>query len=128
MSESSGHDYLQSHQISGEVLQLNFDDESKAVLEAAGEAGVGHAAKTLVKEGPLRVVLLGLKPGSTLEEHEAGGPVSLHALSGHVDVMSGDRRDPLRAGNALVFGSSVPHSLEAREDSVVLVTIAWPSS
>ena len=126
MSESTGHRYIQSHEISGEVLHLNIDEESKGILDAAREAGVGHAAKTLVKEGPLRVILLGLKSGSTLREHEAGGSVSVHVLSGQVKVTSGDRIDALEAGNALVFSSSVAHSLEAQADSVVLVTIAWP--
>jgi quercetin dioxygenase-like cupin family protein len=125
MSESSGHSYLQSHDIGGEVLRLNLTDESTAVLEAAGNAGVRHAAKTLVKEGPLRVVLLGMKAGSKVGEHEAGGPVSIHLLSGSVSVSGGGREEALDTGNALVFPSTASHSLEAAADSVVLVTVAW---
>lgn len=128
MSYSSGHGYLRSHEISGDVLHLNIEAESEGILQAARTAGVGHAAKTLVKEGPLRVVIVGLKSGSTLREHEAGGPVSVHVLSGNVNVASGERSDSLQTGNALVFGSSVSHSLEAKADSVVLVTIAWPAA
>jgi quercetin dioxygenase-like cupin family protein len=127
MSESTGHAYLESHKITGDVLHLDVEAESAAVLKAAKAAGVGHAGKTLIKDGPLRLVILGLKAGSTVREHEAAGPTSLHALSGQVKVASQARTDSLKAGDALVFGSSVPHSLEALEDSVVLVTIAWPT-
>lgn len=126
MSESSGHSYLRSHEISGERLLLNVNEEAAEVLKSAGESGVGRSAKTLVKEGPLRVVIVGLKAGSRLEEHEAGGPVSIHVLSGQVKVTGGGSTEDLGAGNALVFGSSVPHDLEATADSAVLVTIAWP--
>ena len=125
MSESSGHSYLESHDIGGEVLRLNVAGESTAILEAAGQAGVKRAAKTLVKEGPLRVVLMGLKSGSALAEHDAGGPVSIHVLSGRVKVSGPDRDETVDGGNALVFASSVPHSLEAESDAVVLITIAW---
>src|SRR5262245_14356496 len=55
MSERSGHEYLTSHQISGNTLVLNLAEESQAVLAEARAANIGHAAKTLIKEGPLRI-------------------------------------------------------------------------
>ena len=128
MSESSGHEYLKEHEISGAVLLLNIDSESKDVLAAAKAAGIGHAAKTLVKDGPLRSIILGLRGGALLRDHEAPGPVSIHVLSGGVAVTSPGRTDSLKAGAAVVFGSPVSHSLEASEDSVVLVTIAVANS
>ena len=126
MSEATGHSYLQDHQISGEVITLDIEQEEASILEAAKAAGVGRAAKTLVKDGPLRVIILGLKLGASLQEHEAAGPVSVHVLSGQVDISSPGRSDPLRGGQALVFEAAVSHSLEAQSDSVVLLTIAWP--
>ena len=85
MSETARHTYTQSHAISGEVLLLDVDAEAAAVLEAARAAGAGHAARTLVKEGPLRMVLLGMKQGSRLRDHRVDGPVSVHVLAGEVD-------------------------------------------
>jgi quercetin dioxygenase-like cupin family protein len=126
MSESKGHNYLASHEISGDVLPLDIEAESAAILKAAKMAGVGHAARTLVKDGPLRIIILGLKTGSTLKEHESAGPVSVHVLSGQVGIASPARSDSLRSGQALVFDAAVSHSLEAQSDSVVLLTIAWP--
>jgi quercetin dioxygenase-like cupin family protein len=124
----SGHTYLERNEISGDVLPLNIEDESAAILEAAKAAGVGHTAKTLVKDGPLRVVIIGMKPGASLHEHQSPGPVTVHVLAGQVDVASAGRSDSLQAGRALVFGPAVAHSLQAATDSVVLLTIAWPSS
>ncbi|HWO72779.1 MAG TPA: cupin domain-containing protein [Dehalococcoidia bacterium] len=126
MSESSGHTYTQTHQISGESLHLDVETEAKAILEAAAAAGVGHAAKTLVKEGPLRVVILGMKQGARLREHRAEGPASIHVLSGEVTVTNGGGETHVRSGNALVFGADIAHSLEAKQDSAILLTIAWP--
>jgi quercetin dioxygenase-like cupin family protein len=127
MSESTGHEYLKSHEISGDTLLLKIEEETSEILDAAKASGVGHAAKTLVKDGPLRILLLGFRAGAAMHEHDAAGPVSVHVLSGQVDVTSPGLTDSLSAGSAIVFGSSVKHSLEAKSDSVVLVTIAWPA-
>ncbi len=124
MSESSGHDYLRSHQISGEILRLDIEHESTAILEAARSAGTGHAAKTLVKDGPLRVVILGFTAGSALREHNSDGPISIQALSGGVDVEVEDRSERLESGKVLVINASIPHSVAAHGDAVLLLTIA----
>ena len=124
MSESSGHDYLKSHQITGEILVLDVEHESKAILEAARSAGTGHAAKTLVKDGPLRVVILGFTAGSALREHDSDGPVSIQALSGGVAVAIEDRLERLEPGKVLVMDASISHSVVASGDAVLLLTIA----
>ena len=99
---------------------LSIEEESAAILDAAEAAAAGHAGKTLVKDGPLRVTILGFKSGAALHEHHSDGPVSIHVLSGHVRITSSDRSDSLQTGRALVFDSSV-------SDSVVLLTMAWPA-
>ena len=124
MSEPTGHRYLQSHEIGGDVLSLDLSAESSAILDAARASNVGHAAKTLIKEGPLRIVILGFRAGAALHEHHADGPVSIQLLAGDVTVSVGDQARPLRPGNALVLGASMMHSVEAKADSVVLLTIA----
>jgi quercetin dioxygenase-like cupin family protein len=124
MSEQSGHHYLKSHQISGEVLQLDLSQEQLDLLEAAGKAGTGTTAKTLVKDGPLRVVLIGLKEGASMREHKAEGPVTIQALRGVAQVSSRGETEDLDVGSMLMFGSGVTHSVEAKSDSVLLLTIA----
>jgi quercetin dioxygenase-like cupin family protein len=125
MSESGGHEYLKLHQIRGSALLLNIEEESRSILDAARAADAGHTARTLVKEGPLRMVVLGFTPGSSLHEHRAGGPVSIQVLSGTVEVFALDSSELLSAGEALVLASDVPHSVTAKEYSALLLTIAW---
>jgi hypothetical protein len=45
MSQSAGHEYLRTHQISGDVLLIDIEQESKAIRRAVRCAAVGHAAK-----------------------------------------------------------------------------------
>jgi quercetin dioxygenase-like cupin family protein len=128
MSESPGHDYLRNHQITGEVLRLDIEPESSAILEDARRAGTGHAAKTLVKDGPLRLVILGFTAGSALREHDSDGPVSIQALSGGVDVAIEERSERLEPGRILVINASISHSVVAQGDAVLLLTIARANS
>ena len=83
--------------MSGERLALDLDVESKAVLDAA--RATGHAAKALVKEGPLRIVILGFTPQSSLDEHRTAGPIAIQAVSGSVTVSAQGKDHVLDAGS-----------------------------
>ena len=126
MSESQGHEYLTRHQLSGDVLALDIEAESRAILEAAGAAPAGHAAKTLVKDGPLRLVILGFKAGSSLKQHRTDGPLNIQALTGSVSVETPAGAETLSPGKMLVLGPAIEHSVGATAESVLLLTIAWP--
>lgn len=127
MAESTGHEYLSSHEISADVLLLDIDQEAAGVMDAARVAGVGHAAKTLVKDGPLRLIILGFKAGSSLREHRTEGPLSIQVISGTVSLETTGGSQALEPGKTLVLGASIAHSVEAKSDAVLLLTIAWPS-
>jgi quercetin dioxygenase-like cupin family protein len=124
MNDESGHNYLKSHQLSGDVLNLDLDDEQKQILQGAKASGTGNTAKTLIKEGALRVVMVGLKQGASLREHRAEGPVAIQTLQGAVRISSPGGSEALPVGSMLVFGGGISHSVEAESDSVLLVTLA----
>jgi quercetin dioxygenase-like cupin family protein len=125
MSESARHEYLESHQLSGNAVELDVERESQEILEAASAAGVKHAAKTLIKDGALRLIILGFMAGSSLREHRAGGPVSIHVLSGTTEITTENGAHTLSSGSALVLASDVAHSVTAKTAAVLLLTISW---
>ena len=86
----------------------------------------GHNARTLVKYDDLRVVLIALRPNARIPEHKTEGRISVHLLSGHVQVKAAGRRFNLRPGGLLALDHGLPHDVEAMEDSALLLTIAWP--
>jgi quercetin dioxygenase-like cupin family protein len=86
----------------------------------------GRNAKILVKYPNLRILLIGLRSGAHVAEHQAAGPVSIQVLSGHVLARAGGKVFELREGQLLALEAHVPHDVEALAESAVLVTIAWP--
>lgn len=67
--------------LAGNLLVFDLQDEMRTVREALGVAPT-RIARTLVKDGPLRLTLIGMSPGGSLREHEAAGPITIHVLDG----------------------------------------------
>jgi quercetin dioxygenase-like cupin family protein len=103
-------------------LQALADD----LLEDATAGDAGRAARTLPHPvDGLRQTVIALRAGGELAEHESPGPASLLVIRGRVRLIAGDRTIDLATH---VF-SPVPnrrHSLQADEDSVVLLSVAVP--
>ncbi len=95
-------------------------------LRAETTWNTGQNAKTLIKYDTFRVVLVALQAGKTLPEHRTEGRISVHVLSGHVEVKADGRTFSLRAGSLLALDHNLPHDVRALQESSVLLTIAWP--
>lgn len=88
--------------------------------------GTGQNARTLIKFDDFRVVLTALQAKVRIPEHKAVGRISVHVLSGHIQLRASGRTFSLRPGGLLAIDRGVPHSVEALEESAFLLTIAWP--
>jgi quercetin dioxygenase-like cupin family protein len=119
------HTYLRTHDLSAEHMLL---DLGKAVTELHGAAAPGRSrgAVTLVKEGGLSVVLTHLHAGARMQEHASAGAATVQVLDGNVRVQVGDSTFEAPSGRLVAFDSAVRHSLEALEDSTILLTLAGP--
>ncbi|MEO5823662.1 MAG: cupin domain-containing protein [Vicinamibacteraceae bacterium] len=95
-------------------------------LKAETTWTTGHNARTLIKYDDLRVVLMVLAAAARVPEHKADGRISVHVLSGHIQLRASGRTFDLRAGGLLALDRAVPHDVTALEESAFLLTIAWP--
>jgi quercetin dioxygenase-like cupin family protein len=106
---------------------MEFDLEAETHrLKAETTWSTGQNARTLVKYDDLRVVLIALQRDARIPEHQTDGRLSLHVISGHVQVRASGRTFNLRTGGLLAFDPAIRHDVAAIEESVVVLTIAWP--
>lgn len=95
-------------------------------LQAETTWSRGQNARTLVKYDNLRVVLTALQARERIPEHKTEGRVSIHVVSGHIQVKASTRTFNLRHGGLLALDRGVAHEVEALEESAFVLTIAWP--
>jgi quercetin dioxygenase-like cupin family protein len=122
-----GHTYLRTHNLKSEYMLLDLGD---VVTEMHGESGRAQTrgAVTLVKENGMSVVLTHLHSGARLEEHAAPGPATVQVLDGHASVQIGDEFVDVPAGRLVAFDAGVRHSVQAIEDTTLLLTLTGVSS
>jgi len=79
-----------------------------------------------VKYDDFRIVLIALRANARMPDHRAEGRISVHTLRGHIRLRALQRTFDLPAGSLLALDRDLAHDVEALEDSVLLLTIAWP--
>lgn len=106
-----------------------FDLESEiSTLESHKPWPRGLTSKMLLKTSDLRIVLIVMQAGARMEEHHNDGRISIQVLRGAIRTRVQNEAVDLKPGRLLALDRSIKHEVEAREDSVVLLTISWPSN
>ena len=101
------------HQVSGQALQFALQEEVETVKrELTGTTT--RSARTLVKEGPLRVTLVGVNPGGELRPHKADGPITLQVLEGEIHFDAEGQRWTLAAGTLFALSFAPTSADNAR--------------
>ena len=99
------------HAVPGKVIDLTTFGETKSTA--------------LVKEEKFEAIRLYLDPGKKIPPHRVDGPITVHCLSGRCTFFVEDGPRALVAGSWLYLEGGTMHSLEAEEESTVLVTILF---
>jgi quercetin dioxygenase-like cupin family protein len=106
----------------GGFVVINLADETAKHRQTM--ASNDRQAVSLVKDGPLNVLLMTLKKDAELSEHRTRGPITVHVLSGAIRFNAESQEITLAAGCMLALDRDVAHSVTALEDSSVLLTTA----
>jgi quercetin dioxygenase-like cupin family protein len=113
--------------IEGEVLVRHLTQDER-MIDPVLLARHGRSARTLVKEGPLRLTIIGIAPGGDLPTHSTEGPVTVHMLEGEVLFEALGRAYPLNTGDVLVLAPGVEHSARSATGGLFLLTVVHAPS
>jgi quercetin dioxygenase-like cupin family protein len=113
--------------LAGDVMLFELDEERERTGEPATLERHGRSARTLVKDGPLRVTLTAIAPGGSIAEHSAEGPITVQPLTGTIRFAVGDQVHELRPGQLLAVAAGVRHAVSSDDGGSFLLTVALPA-
>ncbi|MEO7363245.1 MAG: cupin domain-containing protein [Gemmatimonadaceae bacterium] len=114
--------------VEGDVL-LHHLTHDEWMIDPELLARSGRTARTLVKEGPLRLTMMALAPGGELPEHSTDDPVSIHVLHGTAIFRALGNEYAMSAGDILTLAPGVRHAASsARGCSFLLTVVHSPSA
>lgn len=90
--------------------------------EPAWTAGDRHGT-SLVKGDGINVALMLLKKGARLQEHHTRAPITVHVLEGRINFIANGKPHLLTVGMLLALDRAISHSVEALEESSLILTV-----
>ncbi len=107
------------------MQKFSLDAIAREQAKKAAAASSGRSAETVYggHEHALRQTVLALTAGSSLTEHESPGEATVQVLRGRVRLTADGVVWEGRSGDLLVVPDT-RHSLQAVEDSAILLTVS----
>ena len=112
--------------LSGPALRFSLAEERARVNDPELLARNGRNARTLVKEGRLRVTLVMVAAGGRIAPHHAEGPITVQMVDGAIRFRAAGREHELAPGDLLVVDAGVEHSVESTAGGTFLLTVVQP--
>lgn len=108
--------------LAGDVLvfDLRSQGERPPVVVERGH----RTARTLLKDGPLRVTQVILAPGAEIAEHQSSGAITVQVLEGLVRFTTDGRTHDLGPGQLLSARPGVRHAVSSAGGATFLLTVA----
>ncbi len=110
--------------LNGDVLVHHLTQDER-MLDPELLARHGRTGRTLVKEGPLRLTIMGIAAGGLLPAHSTDAHVTVHLLEGEVTFTARGSDYPLRTGDVLVFAPGIEHEARSATGGVFLLTLLY---
>ncbi|RZK48606.1 MAG: hypothetical protein EOO99_09450 [Pedobacter sp.] len=82
---------------------------------------------TLFKSSSMRIVLIGLRAQAEMKPHKANGQLSVQVIEGEIIFATDTQQVNLKVGQMISLHENIAHSVEAVEDSFILLTLAMPN-
>ena len=108
----------------GGMLTVNLADEIARLKTGPEWHSQERHARSLVKDEALNVLLMVLKKGAHLHEHHTKGPITVQVVSGSIRFIGGPQQRIISAGEMVGLDRGIPHSLEALEESALILVTA----
>ncbi len=125
--ETTGSETREARPLMEQLLVFDLMDEIDQLRSEPTWQQGDRNSRMLAKDVDFRVLLTALRPGASVVEKDGDSRVSVQVIEGTVLARLRDDTTELTAGQIAAIDSGNPWTLEALDDSVILLTLAWPA-
>ena len=86
-------------------------------------AGNDRHGSSLVKGDGINVALMILKKGARVQEHHTRAPITVNVIEGRINFVAKGKSRPLTPGMIAALDRAIEHSIEALEESAIVLTV-----
>lgn len=109
--------------LAGAVQHIDLVDAVARLRAEPHAATHGHRQVVLARHGARVIMLFAFEPDGELKPHQTEGEVTIHVLSGALEVMVASGMTLLGGGQMLALAAGERHSVRAVQASEMLLTV-----
>ena len=119
-------DRLRAHpkeRLAAPVQRIDLQQSAALLRAEPHPPHAGHRQVALVRRGPFSLILFLFETGGVLKEHRTEGEVTIHVLSGRLEVTAAGDGHQVGAGGVIALAPGEAHAVRALEASEMLLTV-----
>lgn len=126
LTTTGGSDEREARSLVAPLLGFNLAEEASRLRAESAYVDGDRNARTLVKTGAFRLVLLAFRSGAAFDEHDQRGTLALQVLEGRLAIRVGLDGMEVGEGEVAVVPAEHPWAAVAMTDGLLLVHLSWP--
>jgi quercetin dioxygenase-like cupin family protein len=117
------HPHNENFLAQGGLVAVDIRAEIARLKGEPAWAGGDRHGSSLVKGDGINVALMMLKKGAKLQQHHTRAPITVHVIEGRINFIAKGKTQLVTAGTMVALDRAIEHSVEAVEESALVLTV-----
>jgi quercetin dioxygenase-like cupin family protein len=126
LTTTGGSDERDARSLIAPLFGFRLEEEAARLRAESAYIDGDRNARTLVKAGAFRLVLLTFRTGAAFDENDQRGTLALQVLEGRLALRVGQDGIEVGEGEVAVVPAEHPWAAVAITDGLLLVHLSWP--
>jgi quercetin dioxygenase-like cupin family protein len=107
----------------GGLIALDIRAEIERLKSEPAWAGNDRHGSSLVKGDGINVALMMLKKGAKLQQHHTRAPITVNVIEGRINFIAKGKTQLATQGMIVALDRAIEHSIEAVDESALVLTV-----
>ena len=117
------HPHHENFLAQGGLIAVDIRAEIARLKGEPAWANNDRHGSSLVKGDGINVALLMLKKGAKMQAHHTRAPITVNVIEGRINFVVKDKTQAVTAGMIVALDRGIEHSIEALDESAIVLTV-----